>query len=173
MREVEAAEYAVPVGVVALGAADGPPSLWGVATTVRQRGQRHHHFVHAVRLGVLHQEMVPVSAPHERRRRREVFGAKLFFQPSEVLLRRWWERPRLHFPVRRRAQVGESSRGHRAERFLAGRKLYLAGGREALHRLEKTVQPPGAVDPILGSGPPPEFLPVVREDRQAVALSAE
>src|SRR5437867_11069518 len=137
MREIEAAEYAVPVGVVALGAADGPPGLWGIATTVRQRGQRHHHFVHAVRLGVLHQEMVPVSAPHERRRRREVRGAKLFLQPSEVLLRRWWERPFFHFPIRRRTDVGESSRRDRAERFLAGRELDLAGGREALHRLEK------------------------------------
>ncbi len=100
MREGETAEYAVPVGVVALGAADGPPGLWGVATTVRQRGQRHHHLVHAVGLRVLHQEMVPVSSPHERRRRGEVLGAELCFQPSEV---------HLHFPIRRGAEIRESS----------------------------------------------------------------
>src|SRR6266699_1602153 len=108
--------------------------------------------------------MVPVSAPHERRRRREVLGAKLCFQPSEVPLRRWWERPRLHFPIRRCAEIRESSRRNRAECFLAGRELDLAGGREALHRLEKAVQPTGTVDPVFGSGPPAEFLPVVRED---------
>ena len=109
MREIEAAEYAVPVGVVALGAADGPPGLWGIATTVRQRGQRHHHFVHAVRLGVLHQEMVPVSPPHERSRSLQILGAKLLFQSGEVPLSGRWQRPFFHFPVGRRAEIGESS----------------------------------------------------------------
>ena len=117
--------------------------------------------------------MVPVSSPHERGRRRQLFGAQLFLQRRELPLGRRWQRPLLHFPVRRGAEIGESSGRDLSECSLAGCQLDLAGRLQALHRLEEVVQPAGAVDPILRPWPPAELLPVVREHREPMALSAE
>ena len=66
MRQVEAAEDAVPVGVVALGPADGATRRGRIAMPARQRAQRHHLLVHPVRFGILDQEVAPVRAANER-----------------------------------------------------------------------------------------------------------
>jgi hypothetical protein len=65
VRQVQSAEHAMPVGVVALGAADGAPRGRRVAALAAQRRQRQHLLVHAVRLGVLHEEVPPMAAAHE------------------------------------------------------------------------------------------------------------
>ena len=54
MGQIESAEYAVPIGVVALRAPDGAASGRRIAPAARQVRERHHRLMHAVRLGVLH-----------------------------------------------------------------------------------------------------------------------
>ena len=65
VRQVQSPEHTVPVGVVALGATDGAPRRRRVPTRAAQRRQRQHFLVHAVRLGVLHEEVPPVAAAQE------------------------------------------------------------------------------------------------------------
>src|SRR6266699_579571 len=69
--------------------------------------------------------MGPVSSPHERGRRRQLFGAQLLLQRRELPLGRRWQRPLLHFPVRRGAEIGESSGRDLSECSLAGCQLEL------------------------------------------------
>src|SRR2546427_609337 len=59
---VESPEHPMPVSVVALGAPDGAPRGGRVPTLAAQRGQGQHFLVHAVRLGVLHEEVSPMAA---------------------------------------------------------------------------------------------------------------
>jgi len=69
MGQVEAAEHAVPVSVIALGSPDCAASGRGqVSPAAQEEGKRLHLLVHPVGLGVLHQEVAPVDPGSGRRR---------------------------------------------------------------------------------------------------------
>src|SRR5437899_11483186 len=99
MRQVETAEHAVPVGVVALRPPNGPPRLGRIAAAAREGRKREHRLMHPVCLGVLDEEMVPVSPPHERCRGGETLWPQLLFELGEVLLGGRRKRQLLNLPI--------------------------------------------------------------------------
>ncbi len=65
MRQVEPAEDAMPVGIIALGPPDGPACRGRVAAFPAERGEREHRLVQPIRFGVFRQEVAPVPAAEQ------------------------------------------------------------------------------------------------------------
>src|SRR6202022_3105438 len=60
--QIQTSEYAVPIGVVALRSSECAPGSGRISAGPAQEGERLHLLVHPIGLGVLHQEIAPVSA---------------------------------------------------------------------------------------------------------------
>ena len=98
--EVEAAEHAVPVGVVALRPRDRLPRLDGIAAAAAQGGEGHHFLVHAVRFGVAHEEVAPMR-PAEQRPvgTGDSLRAQVVLEPGQPRGGLRWQRPGFHLAV--------------------------------------------------------------------------
>ena len=110
--QVQSAEHAVPVGVVALRPADGAAGRRRIAPLpATERGERLHLLVHPVGLGVLDQEVAPVGAPDQRAvGARHPRLAQVALQPDQPQRGVGRQRPALHLAVGRGRQIGDARR---------------------------------------------------------------
>ena len=138
VRQVQSSEHPVPVGIVALGPADGAARGRRVAARAAQPRQREHFLVHAIRLGVLHEEVAPVRAAHQRPLRPRQAGlAQLLLEHGEAARGHGRQRPRLHLPVGSRWEISEAPAPHGVERRAGGRETDFARGDERPYAIEE------------------------------------
>ncbi len=169
MRQVEATEQPMPIGIVGLGLVQQrPPGPSGLAQRMHARRRLQHALVQPVGLRVARQEVAPDAAPQEGLAGLEAAGCTLArlqcFEPVRTVRR---QRPGVHLDVGGAGQVG------RSPRRMAGMEAVEAFGAHRgtrQHRLDKVLQPAPSVDPIMGLGPDAEFLEIVEMHGGAESL---
>src|SRR5579859_5786168 len=167
MRHIDAAEEAVPVGVVGLRFPEMDQArLLSRASCIGVLMHAQHLFVLIVDLVVAHQEVAPETAAHKLQQRilPALFQLVQDFAKSVGFL--WWQRPLGHFNVGGGGDVDATQGGMLAGIFsqrYAMQPLVIA-----LQRGEELFDP--ARTPIgspavgAGLGPTPKFLAIVSHD---------
>ena len=149
VRQVQAAEDAVPVGVVALGAADGAAQLGGGSPVRRQSADSACIFL-CIRLdsGYLTRKFRQCAPRIER-----AVGpgdarlAEVALEARQSQRRVGRQRPALHLAVRRGRQIGEPAARHCVERLVEPAQHDLAALHQPADRVDEPVQPAAARRP--------------------------
>ena len=174
VRQVEAAEQAVPVGIVGLGAVQ--LRLHGRRTPVRRQRRQarrdvEHALVHPVRFREAHEEVAPHAAAQEGLAVLEAAGVLLLLDQRMVGARRpRRQRPFVHLDVGGGRQIDDAARLLARVEVGVGCRL---DQRRSQHALDEARQPALLVDPVVGLGPDAELLDVVEIDGGAMAFARQ
>ena len=172
-RQVQPAEDAVPVGIVALRPADGAPDL-GADRPVRDSRCESASMTLCIRLlsGYLTRKCRqwpprsnPPSTPSIR--------APSHSRSSRSKRARRFERqrPSFHLAIRCGREVGETARRRRGEGILESGQPHLVVVPQLAHGAEKRLQPAVLVQPFPRAGPAAELLAVVAQNRELAAAA--
>jgi hypothetical protein len=163
MGQVESAEDAVPIGVVALGLIEVPERRPSFRSGPDLPRDHDHALLEVVGLGVLAEEVAKETAPEKA----AVLGSGPGLERLEGRLVVRFEDPLHHLFIGRRRKVDPAGGGMAVEIVREGHRSdpsFLDEGEEA-------PEPTLLVNPFLGSRPDPELLAVVAEDGRPAGVA--